>query len=174
MATEFEVMARILGDSKSAQDAFNSASKSAQHFQGAVGKTNGALVALGVGFAAVGFAAIKFGKSAFMEAARVAELDVAIDAVGKSTGVGAIAMDRAANAVKSMGIETAAAQQMVIEFAQGQIDIAQAARSPCCTGLAVTKKFDAGGDTPVGRYDGNSMLLKSAGVSRQASEGFTK
>lgn len=178
MATEFEVMARILGDSKSAQDAFNSASKSAQHFQGAVGKTNGALVALGVGFAAVGFAAIKFGKSAFMEAARVAELDVAIDAVGKSTGVGAIAMDRAAKAVKSMGIETAAAQQMVIEFAQGQIDIAQAAKvARVAQDLAViSQKNSTQVATLLSRaiMTGNSMLLKSAGVSRQASEGYTK
>lgn len=176
MATEFEVMARILGDSKGAQDAFNSASKSAQQFQGAVDKTNGMLVGLGVGMAAAGFAIIKFGKSAFTEAARVAELDVAMEAIGKSTGVGAYQLQEAAKDIKAMGIETAAAQQMAIQFAQGQLDIASAAGvARVAQDLAViSQKNSTDTATLLTRaiMTGNSMLLKSAGVSRQASEGY--
>lgn len=177
MATEFEVLARIMGDSSSAQTAFNQASQSAQGFQHQVDKTNGMLIALGVGLATVGFAVTKFAKTSFTEAARVSEMDVAMTAIGKSTGVGALKLREATKAIKDKGIEMAAAQKMAVEFAQGELDVAQAADiARVAQDLAVvSQKNSTDTATLLTRaiITGNSMLLKSAGVSRQVSEGYT-
>ena len=177
MTTEFEVLARIMGDSSSAQTAFNQASKSAQGFQGQVDKTNGMLIALGVGLAAAGFAVTKFAKTSFTEAARVSEMDVAMTAIGKSTGIGALKLREATKAIKDKGIEMAAAQRMAVEFAQGELDVAQAADvARVAQDLAVvSQKNSTETATLLTRaiITGNSMLLKSAGVSRQVSEGYT-
>jgi hypothetical protein len=62
------------------------------------------------------------GKASFHAAARVSELNVAIDAIGKSTGIGAKNIKDAANAIRDNGIEMASAQQMAIEFAQGNLE----------------------------------------------------
>lgn len=176
MATEFEVMARLLGDSSSAVSAFTSASSAAQQFQGQVEKTNGLLVAMGTGFAAAGYSVIKFAKHSFDEAARVAELDVAITAIGRSTNVGAAQLRQAAKDIKAMGIETASAQQMAIEFAQGNLDLASASKvARVAQDLAVISQKNST-DTAMlltrAIKTGNSMLLKSAGVSGQASEAY--
>jgi len=177
MATEFEVLARIMGDSSSAQTAFNQASQSAQGFQSQVDKTNGMLVALGVGLATVGFAITKFAKTSFTEAARVSEMDVAMTAIGRSTGIGALKLREATKAIKDKGIEMAAAQKMAVEFAQGELDVGQAADvARVAQDLAVvSQKNSTDTATLLTRaiITGNSMLLKSAGVSRQVSEGYT-
>lgn len=176
MATEMEVVARIAGDASGAVGAFNSATQAAQQFQGQIDKTNAMLVGLGAAIGGVGIAMIKFGKQAFDEAARVSELDVAMVAIGRSTGVGAGKLKEAAAAIKSKGIETAAAQKMAIEYAQGELDLAQAADvARVAQDLAVISQKNST-DTAMlltrAIKTGNSMLLKSAGVSRQASEGY--
>lgn len=176
MATEMEVVARLTGDASGAVGAFHSASNAAQQFQGHIDKTNAMLVGLGAAVGAVGIALIKFGQKAFDEAARVSELDVAMQAIGKSTGVGAVALKAAAAAIKSKGIETAAAAKMAIEFAQGELNLAQAADvARVAQDLAVISQKNST-DTAMlltrAIKTGNSMLLKSAGVSRQASEGY--
>ena len=176
MATEMEVVARIAGDASGAVGAFHSASQAAQQFQGQIDKTNAMLVGLGAAIGGVGIAMIKFGKQAFDEAARVSELDVAMVAIGRSTGVGAAKLKEAAAAIKSKGIETAAAQKMAIEYAQGNLNLAQAADvARVAQDLAVISQKNST-DTAMlltrAIKTGNSMLLKSAGVSRQASEAY--
>ena len=176
MATEMEVVARIAGDASGAVNAFHQATGAAQQFQGQMDKMNAALVAVGAAIGGVGIAAIKFGKQAFDQSARVRELDVAMTAIGKSTGVGAVALRDAAKAIKDKGIETAAAQKMAIEYAQGELNLAQAADvARVAQDLAVISQKNST-DTALlltrAIKTGNSMLLKSAGVSRQASEGY--
>jgi len=176
VATEMEVVARIAGDASGAVNAFNQATGAAQQFQGQMDKMNAALVAVGAAIGGIGIAAIKFGKQAFEESARVRELDVAMNAIGRSTGVGAKALRDAAAAIKAKGIETAAAQKMAIEYAQGELDLAQAADvARVAQDLAVISQKNST-DTAMlltrAIKTGNSMLLKSAGVSRQASEGY--
>jgi len=176
MATDLEVTARILGDASGAQAAFRQAGQAAQQFQGRVASTNKAMIGLGTIIGAVGVSALAFAKGAFSAAARVEELDVAMAAVGKSTGVGAANLASAAKAVKKMGIETAAAQQMVITFAQGQMNIASASKiARVAQDLAVISQKNSTDTAMIltrAIQTGNSMLLKSAGVSRQASEGY--
>lgn len=176
MATEMEVVARIAGDASGAVNAFHQATGAAQQFQGQMDKMNAALVAVGAAIGGVGIAAIKFGKKAFEESARVRELDVAMTAIGKSTGVGAAALRDAAKAIKDKGIETAAASKMAIEYAQGDLNLAQAADvARVAQDLAVISQKNST-DTAMlltrAIKTGNSMLLKSAGISRQASEGY--
>jgi len=99
-----------------------------------------------------------------------------MSAIGKSTGVGAAKLKEAAAAIKSKGIETAAAQKMAIEYAQGELNLAQAADvARVAQDLAVISQKNST-DTAMlltrAIKTGNSMLLKSAGVSRQASEAY--
>ena len=176
MATEMEVVASLAGDASGAVGAFQQASDAAKQFQGQIDKTNNMLVALGAAIGGVGIAVVNFGRKAFEEAARVSELDVAMTAIGKSTGVGAARLKEAAAAIKAKGIETAAAQKMAIEYAQGELDLAQAANvARVAQDLAVISQKNST-DTAMlltrAIKTGNSMLLKSAGVSRQASEAY--
>lgn len=171
-----EVVARIAGDASGAVGAFQQASDAAQQFQKDVKKTSDMLIAMGAAIGGVGIAVIGFGKKAFDEAARVSELDVAMQAIGKSTGVGAVRLKEAAKSIKSMGIETAASQKMAIEYAQGNLDLAVASKvARVAQDLAVISQKNST-DTAMlltrAIKTGNSMLLKSAGVSRQASEGY--
>jgi hypothetical protein len=176
MATEMEVIARIAGDASGAVDAFHQASGAAQGFQKEIDKMNAMLVGLGAAIGTAGYAITRFGKNAFDEAARVSELDVAMTAIGRSTGVGAGKLKEAAAAIKAKGIETAAAQKMAIEYAQGELDLADAAKiARVAQDLAVISQKNST-DTALlltrAIKTGNSQLLKSAGVSRQASEAY--
>lgn len=176
MATEMEVVARIAGDASGAVDAFHQASGAAQGFQKEIDKMNSMLVGLGAAIGTAGYAITRFGKNAFDEAARVSELDVAMTAIGRSTGVGAGALKEAAKVIKAKGIETAAAQKMAIEYAQGELNLADAANiARVAQDLAVISQKNST-DTALlltrAIKTGNSQLLKSAGVSRQASEAY--
>lgn len=176
MATEMEVVARIAGDASGAVSAFQQATGAAQQFQGQLDKMNHAMVAVGAALGGIGYAVVKFGKNAFSESARVRELDVAMTAIGRSTGVGSVKLKEAAAAIKAKGIETAAAQKIAIEYAQGDLNLAQAADvARVAQDLAVISQKNST-DTAMlltrAIKTGNSMLLKSAGVSRMASEGY--
>ena len=69
---------------------------------------------LGVAVGAAAFSFTQFSRSSFAVAADVAEMAVAMDAVGKSSGVGAKALKDAADAVRSKGIEMKAAQEIAL------------------------------------------------------------
>ena len=83
-----EVRARLTADSAEFTKGLQEASKSAENFQGAAGKLNGSLVALGGIVAAASIALIAFGTKSFRAAAEVAELDIALQAIGKNTRYG--------------------------------------------------------------------------------------
>ena len=176
MAEDIQVVATLRAIDQGFTKAFQNASASASALQGQVGGVNKSLVAAGAIIGGAGFALYKMGKDSFDAAARVSELNVAIGAIGKSTGIGAENIRKAAKAVRDNGIEMAAAQQMAIEFAQGNINMAQAADvARVAQDLAViSQKNSTDTATILTRAikTGNSMLLKSAGVSRQASEGY--
>lgn len=176
MAEDIQVIATLRAVDQGFTKAFQNASASASHLQGQVNGVNKSMVAVGAVIGATGFALYKYGKASFDAAARVSELNVAIGAIGKSTGIGAENIRKAAKAVRDNGIEMAAAQQMAIEFAQGNINMAQAADvARVAQDLAViSQKNSTDTATILTRAikTGNSMLLKSAGISRQASEGY--
>lgn len=176
MAEELEVGVLLTGQDKGMAPVLDRASDAAQRLVGQLDKTNKALLVLGGIVGAGAFATYKFGKQAFSAAARVSELKVSIDAIGESTGLGAKKINDAAKSIAKQGIEMAASQKIAIEFAQANINLADAAQV-ARTGqdLAVISQKNS---TQVAELltrairTGNSMLLKSAGVSRMASEGY--
>lgn len=176
MAEDIEVIARLGAVDEGMVDAFQSAAKSASQLQQATGQVSKGLIAVGAAVGAASFALYKFGKGSFDAASRVSELNVAIGAIGKSSGVGAENIRKAAKQIASQGIEMAAAQQMAIEYAQGQLDMAQAAKvARVAQDLAVISQRNSTDTAQLltrAIKTGNSMLLKSAGVSRMASEGY--
>ena len=119
-----------------------------------------------------------FAKSAMDTAARVEELDIAMKAIGESTGVGYKAINEASKAIRANGIEMAAAQQIAIEFAQNQLDLASASQvARVAQDLAVIGGKNSTATTQLltrAIITGNSMLLKSAGISKTASEGYAE
>lgn len=176
MAEDIEVIARLGSVDEGMTDGFREATKAAVQLQDQTNQVNKSLIAAGAAVGAVAFAMYKFGKSSFDSAARVSELNVAIGAIGKSSGIGAKTINETAQAIAKQGIEMAAAQQMAIEYAQGNLNMAQAAEiARVGQDLAVISQKNSTDTAQLltrAIKTGNSMLLKSAGVSRMASEGF--
>jgi hypothetical protein len=117
-----------------------------------------------------------FAMGALNTAARVEELDIAMKAIGESTGQGYEAIKSASDAIRANGIEMGAAQQIAIEFAQNQLDMASASTvARVAQDLAVIGGKNSTQTTQMltrAIITGNSILLKSAGISRTASEGY--
>lgn len=120
------------------------------------------------------FALKSFAMESFHAAARVEELDVSMQAIGKSTGVGYDAIKEAADGVRSMGIEAASAQQIAIQFAQANLDMAQASKiARVAQDLAVVAGLNSTDTTNrliQAIITGNSELLRAAGISKTASQ----
>ena len=78
-------------------------------------------------FAAIIAPVIDFGKESILAAARVEELQVVNQLLGKNAGISSKAVTDAAEAVRSMGIEAGVSQQVIAEFIKANLDIADAA-----------------------------------------------
>lgn len=178
MAEDIQVVAHLRAIDDGFTKAFQQASSSARQLNQTVGGVNKGLIAAGAVIAGGAFSLVKMGKASFQAAARVSELNVAIDAIGKSTGIGAKNIKASAQAIRDNGIEMAAAQQMAIEFAQGNLEMAQAAKvARVAQDLAVISQKNSTDTAMIltrAIKTGNSMLLKSAGISEQASTGYAK
>lgn len=178
MAEDIQVVAHLRAIDDGFTKAFQQASHSARQLNQTVGGVNKGLIAAGAVIGAGAYGLVKMGKASFQAAARVSELNVAIDAIGKSTGIGAKNIKEAADAIRDNGIEMASAQQMAIEFAQGNLDMAEASKvARVAQDLAVISQKNSTDTAMIltrAIKTGNSMLLKSAGVSGQASEGYAK
>jgi len=120
-----EVRARLTADSAQFTKGLEEASKSAENFQGAAGKLNGSLVALGGIAAGTTIALIAFATKSFRAAAEVAELDIALQAIGKSTRYGYTELAIAVDAIKLVGLSSVASQKAIIKLAQANVDLGQ-------------------------------------------------
>lgn len=123
------------------------------------------------------FGAVKgFAMESMHAAARVEELDIAMTAIGESTGIGYAAIKEATKAIRDNGIEIGAAQQIAIEFAQNQLDMAAASKvARVAQDLAVIGGKNSTETTMLltrAIITGQSELLKSAGISRTAGEAY--
>lgn len=173
---ELEVRARLIADAGDFITPMDAAQASLKSFQKALQPTSKSLVALGAAAGAAGYAILRYGKEAFGVAAKVSELRVAIDAVGKSTGIGAKRINDAAKAIRSNGIEMDAAQNIALKFAQNNLDLSKAAGvARVAQDLAVISQKNSTDTAELltrAIQTGSSILLKSAGISRYASEGY--
>jgi hypothetical protein len=173
---ELQVRARLVADAGEFITPVQAATASLQHFQKALQPSTKALVAVGAAAGVAGYAIVKYGKEAFTVAAKVSELRVAIDAVGKSTGLGAKTINDAALAIRKNGIEMDAAQNIALKFAQNNLDLSKAAGvARVAQDLAVISQKNSTETAELltrAVQTGSSILLKSAGISRYASEGY--
>ncbi len=176
MDEELQVRARLVADAGEFITPVQAATASLQHFQKALQPSTKALVAVGAAAGVAGYAIVKYGKEAFGVAAKVSELRVAIDAVGKSTGLGAKTINDAAMAIRKNGIEMDAAQNIALKFAQNNLDLSKAAGvARVAQDLAVISQKNSTETAELltrAIQTGSSILLKSAGISRYASEGY--
>jgi hypothetical protein len=176
-----EGMNDVTSNAKNVAAGVQDAGRAAEQAKGGFTVLRGAMAtAFGVGAVDAikkTFGALKgFAKSAMDTAARVEELDIAMKAIGESTGVGYETIREASKAIRANGIEMAAAQQIAIEFAQNQLDLAAASKvARVAQDLAVIGGKNSTQTTQLltrAIITGNSMLLKSAGISKTVSEGY--
>jgi len=134
------------------------------------------LTGVGVAAGATGYALIRMSKAAFQVAADVAEMNVAMEAVGKSTGIGGAAIKGAAKDIRKMGIEMKASQEIALLFVKGKMDLAKADDlARVAQDLAVISQSNSTETAQTLTYaiqNGNSQLLKSAGITKYASEAY--
>lgn len=117
-----------------------------------------------------------FAVGSFMAAARVEELDTAMKAVGRSTGVGYLAIRNAALAIRDNGIEMGSAQRIATQFAQANLDMAKASEvARAAQDLAVIAGLNSTDTTDrltQAIITGNSELLRTAGIAKTASMAY--
>jgi len=171
---QMEMRARVSADTAEFTRGMQQASQSADQFTQASNRLRGAMVGIGVASAAALTTLIGLGTKSFMAAARVDELDVAMNAVGKATGLGYQAIRDAAEATKDMGIEMEIAQQSAIKFAQNNLDLAYASQlARAAQDLAVvsgknsTETFNMLTHAVI---TGRSEVLKSVGIQKSAGQ----
>lgn len=176
MAEEMQVGVKLTADASEMLAGFRQANASAQQLHASLSPLAKGASILGGGIAAAGLSLFAFGKHSFEAAARVSELNVAIDAIEKSTGMVGGQIHKAAEEIKSMGIEMASAQQMAIEFAKGHLDMSQASKiARAAQDLAVISQRNSTDQAMLltrAITTGNTVLLKSAGITKQSSEGY--
>jgi hypothetical protein len=177
-APTMEVRARLTAETAQFTRGMEQARRSTEEFSKSSTKLRGAMVGLGVGFGVAGAALITFSRRAFDAAARVEELDVALQAVGHSTGVGYEALNEAALAIKDNGIEMAIAQKAALKFAQNNLELAKAAEvARVAQDLAVIgamNSTDAFDRLTHAIVTGRSEVLKSVGIQKSAGQAYAE
>jgi phage-related protein len=132
------------------------------------------MMGIGIASAAVGIAVISLGLKSFHAAARVDELDIAMNAVGKSTGLGYAAIKEATLAIKAEGIEMEIAQKAALKFAQNNLDLTQASKlATAAQDLAVISGMNSSDTFNMLTHaviTGRSEVLKSVGIQKSAGQ----
>ena len=169
-----EVRARLTAETVQFTKGMQQASASVDEFAQKSASLRGAMVGIGVASAALTTAIIAFGTKSFMAAARIEELDYAMDAIGKSTKLGYQAIKDTATAIKNEGIEMEVASQAAIKFAQNNLDmskaslLAKAAQDFAIVGAKnSTETFNMLTHAVI---TGRSEVLKSVGIQKSAGQ----
>jgi phage-related protein len=132
------------------------------------------MIGVGVVAGVAGAGIIAMGTKAFMAAARVDELDYALNAVGKSTKMGYKALQDEALEIKGVGIEMEIAQKSVLKFAQNNLELGKASElATIAQDLAIIS-----GENSTETYNklthavitGRSEVLKSVGIQKTAGQ----
>ena len=177
-APQMEMRARVSADTAQFTRGMQQASQAAEGFSKTTGRLRGSMIGIGVASAAASAAVIAFGIKSFNAAARVDELNYALDAIGKSTGIGGQALADEAAEVKGMGIEMEIAQKAVLKFAQNNLelgkasDIARIAQDlAIISGENSTETFNKLTHAVI---TGRSEVLKSVGIQENAGQMYAK
>jgi phage-related protein len=164
------------GSLKNAGNAMNGANQQIQQFSGTANIAHKSLMALGAVSAIAGGAMIAFGVKSFYAAAQINEMDVAMRAVGNSTGKGYTALREATIAVRDNGIEMAAAQQMVLLYAKANLELADAQKiARVAQDLAVlsgANSTDTAMRLTYAIMNQDTLMLRHIGITKTASDAF--
>jgi phage-related protein len=169
-----EVRARLTAETAQFTKGMQQATQSMNNFTAQSSRLRGAVMGIGIAAGTATAALIAFGTKAFMAAARVDELDVSMNAVGKATGLGYQAIKDAALATKDMGIEMETASQSAIKFAQNNLDLSLASQlARAAQDLAVISgknSTDTFNMLTHAVITGRSEVLKSVGIQKSAGQ----
>lgn len=169
-----EVRARLTAETAQFTRGMQQATQSINSFSQQSSRLNNAMIGVGVVAGVAGAGIIAMGTKAFMAASRVDELDYALNAVAKSTGMGYKALQDEALEIKGVGIEMEIAQQSVLKFAQNNLELAKASDiARIAQDLAII-----GGKNSTETYNmlthavitGRSEVLKSVGIQKSAGQ----
>jgi hypothetical protein len=177
-ASTMEVRARLTAETAQFTRGMEQARRSTEQLTNTSTKLRSSMVALGVGVGVAGAALVAFGRASFHAASRVEELDVAMQAVGHSTGIGYEALNEAALAIKANGIEMEIAQKTALKFAQNNLDLAKASEvARVAQDLAVIGNMnstDAFDRLTHAIITGRSEVLKSVGIQKSAGQAYAE
>ena len=139
---------------------------------GGLGAAVGKSVATGIAGATV--AATAFGVESFKTAARAGEMDASLRALAKANNLSYDSMQKQVTAIRGQGIEMGVAQNLVAQFARGQLDMGKAtdlARvaqdAAVISGRNSSEVLD---DLTHGIMTQNTQVLRNAGVNVQAGK----
>jgi len=173
-----EVRARLTADSGQFIQSMENAVKATESLQKSASMAQKAISAFSVASAIGAGGLIKLGVDSFMAAARVQELDIAMNAVGKSTGLGYEAIASAATGIKQMGIEMAVAQRSALMFAQNNLKLADASKlARVAQDLAVISGKNSTEEFQLLTYavmTQRTELFKSAGINGSVQQAYEK
>ena len=169
-----EVRARLTAETAQFTKGMQQATQSISSFTRESAALRSAMVGVGVAAGVIGASVIALGMRSFDAAARVEELDIAMNAVGKSTGLGYLAIRQATDAIKANGIEMDIAQKSALKFAQNQIDLTKAADlARVAQDLAVISGMNSSETYNMLTHaviTGRSEVLKSVGIQKSAGQ----
>jgi phage-related protein len=154
----------------------SNANQQIQQFSGTANLAHKSLMTLGAVSAIAGGAMIAFGIKSFYAAAQINEMDVAMRAVGNSTGKGYTALREATIAVRDNGIEMASAQQMVLLYAKANLELADAQKiARVAQDLAVlsgANSTDTAMRLTYAIMNQDTLMLRHIGITKTASDAF--
>jgi phage-related protein len=152
--------------------------KSANEFQQASSKLQGALTGIGIASGAAIAGLIAFGVKSFKAAAEVERLDLALEAVGASSGKGYEALKAVSDGMRAAGINAAAAQKTTLKFAQSNIDLSQATLlAKTAQDLSVASSMtaeEALQSITMAVTTGNTRVLRQIGITTGASDAYQR
>ena len=173
-----EVRARLSADSAQFTQGMDKAVKSANEFQQASSKLQGALTGIGIASGAAIAGLIAFGVKSFKAAAEVERLDLALEAVGASSGKGYEALKAVSDGMRAAGINAAAAQKTTLKFAQSNIDLSQATLlAKTAQDLSVASSMtaeEALQSITMAVTTGNTRVLRQIGITTGASDAYQR
>jgi len=171
-----EVRARLSADSAQFTSGMDKAVKSAEQFQQASSKLQSSLTAIGVASGAAMAGLIAFGMKSFRAAAEVERLDLALQAVGASSGKGYQALKTASDSMRQLGIQASVAQQTTLKFAQSNIDLSKAADlAKTAQDLSVASNMSAEQALQSVTFavtTGNTRVLRQIGITTGATDAY--
>ena len=172
-----EVRARLSADSAQFTKGLEEARRSTETFQNAAGNLNKGLLAVGLASSTAAIALIGFGVKSFRAAAQVEELDIALQAIGKSSRYGYAQLAETVEQIRAVGITAAAANRTVIKLAQSNVDLADAQKlATIAQDLSVTASVNAADALQSLTFaitTGQTRMLRQIGITAGATEAYS-